>query len=109
MAMVGDLAHYAVDHELIITELRAGHRGERVDHQGAFGLGRRGAMLSEYRHRRVARIAIENGECDGMDESSILLRVLTQFAEFALGHESKFSGQRFAQQVPCKPGHAVSR
>jgi hypothetical protein len=44
-----------------------------------------------------------------MDEAGILLRVLAQFAKFALGHESKFSGRRFAQQVLYKPGHAASR
>src|ERR1700682_2086146 len=62
------------------------------------GFGRDRAMLSEYRHRRVARVAIEDGECHGMDETGVMLGVFAQFAEFALGHGSRLSGLRFAQQ-----------
>src|SRR5271169_7074081 len=91
VAMVGNLAHHAIDHELVVAELGARHRRERVGHEGALGLGGGGAMLSEHRHRRVARVAIENRECHGMDEAGVMLGVLTQLAEFALGHDSRLN------------------
>src|SRR5579864_4704436 len=98
MAMVGNLTHHAIDNELVIAEFGARHGRERVDHEGAFGLGRDGAMLSEHRHRRVTRVAIENGECHGMGEAGVMLSVLAQFAEFALVHGSRLNGWRFTRQ-----------
>ena len=78
--MVRDLAHHAVDDELIITELRARATAEARQTIGARSASVAAARaLRSHRHRRVARIAIENGECTGWTKR-VLLRVLTQFA-----------------------------
>ena len=98
MAMVGNLTHHAIDNELVIAEFGACHRRERVDHEGALGISRGRAMLSEHRHWRITRVAIENGKYHGMGEAGVMLGVLPQFTEFAFVHGSRLTGWRFAQQ-----------
>src|ERR1700691_5539831 len=48
-------------------------------------------MVSEHRHRRVARIAIEDCKFERVNEIGVALRVITQLAQFAFRHRAKSS------------------
>src|ERR1700686_1936767 len=86
MAMVWDLTHYAIDDELAFAVLRAGDKRKCFDHEGAFFWGRLRAMIAQHRHRRIARIAIENGKAEGLGETRVPGSIFFQFAQIALGH-----------------------
>ena len=76
--MVGYLAHRAVDHEPVRAVADARHTGKHFDHELALEIPGDGAMVSEDRHRRTARIAIKDREAERMSEMAIVLRVLAK-------------------------------
>jgi len=54
MAMVGNLAHYAVDNKLAWPVFDPRNHRQSFNHKGAFFLGRLRAMIAEHCHRRIA-------------------------------------------------------
>lgn len=77
MAMVRNLPHNAIYHELPFAIFGAGDCRKRVHHQRALGLCRGGPMFAEDRHRSIAGVAIEDGEGYGMTKAGVVLCVLT--------------------------------
>src|SRR5260370_42492327 len=87
MTVIGNLPHDAVDHERVRPVLLARDDGERFGHERALVFSRRRAMIAQHGHRRIAGVAVEDRELERMYELTIALRVILEFAQFALGHQ----------------------
>ena len=89
MAMVGDLAHNAVDNKLARPIFDPRNHRQRFDHKGALFLGRLRAMISQDRHRRVAGVALEQRKFERLLIARVPGRVFLQLTQVAFGHDSK--------------------
>jgi len=89
VAVVWDLPHHSINYEIFFAVLLAAHEREYRGHEGAFGVGASRAMLPENRHRRIARIAIEDGEAERMHEPAVDLGIFAQLAKLAISHSPK--------------------
>lgn len=87
MAMVGNLSHYTVDHEVLVSVLDPRHERERFGHESSFRVGADRSMLSKYGHRGVAGIAVKDGKAKGVGELAITLGVFAQLTKLAISHE----------------------
>ena len=87
VAVVRNLPHHAVDHEILVTVLDPRHERERFAHESSFRVGAHRSMLSQYGHRGIARIAIKDGEAKGVGELAITLGVFAQLTKLAISHE----------------------
>ena len=95
--MVGNLSHYPVDHEVLVSVLDPCHERERFGHESSFRLGADRSMLSKYGHRGVAGIAIKDGKAKRVGELAIALGVFVQFAKLALSHRPSHIGANDAR------------
>ena len=80
VTMIRDLTHHVIDDEIAIAVSLSCDKRERLDHECLLVVGRRDAMISEHRHRRVARIAIENRELEWSLILTVPGSVVFQFA-----------------------------
>jgi hypothetical protein len=86
MAMIGYLAHHTVNDEAAIAILLAAHERQHLGHKKPLLLRGLSAMRTQHRHRRVARIALEDREFERVFELTVPLGVPFQFAEVTLRH-----------------------
>ena len=52
-------------------------------------------MRPKDRHGGIARVTIEDRECYWMRKAGVVLRVFTEFAEFAIGHTSDLADSAY--------------
>jgi len=76
--MVRNLAHNAVDYEVLVSVFGPCYQRQRLGHEGSFRFGADCAMLSQYGHRGVTGIAIKDRETKRIGEAAIMLSVFAQ-------------------------------
>ena len=86
VAMVRNLPHHAVDHEIVVAIFDSRDQRERFAHHRTFSVGASRSMLSENSHRRVARVAVQDSKAERISELAVAESVFAQLAEFAISH-----------------------